>query len=794
MKNLILIFSFSFLLAYAGAQTADNKINPEFLSKTWKARWIFHPDASGTGYGVFHFRKTFELDDQPENFVIHVSGDNRYRLFVNGKAVCLGPARGDILNWRFETVDIAKYLHKGDNTIASVVWNFGEYRPLAQFTIRTAFILQGNTAKEEVINTDNDWLVIENEAYSPIPVTGDLVPGYYCAGPGDEVDAARYPWGWEQADYDYSKWLKAGAIYNPGVPRGLYGYSGHSGWNLVPRQIPFMEEEKIRLQQVVRSSGCEVDDGFINGTKPLKIPANTNAVVLLDQEMLTIAYPELLISGGKGSSVKLKYAEALIDNNGKKGNRNVTEGKMMVGYEDIFKPDGGNNRLFRPLWYRTYRYLQIEIQTAEEELYLNDLYGIFSAYPLKERATFKSGEELLSDMWEVSWRTARLCATETYMDCPYYEQLQYLGDTRVQSLISLYVSGDDRLMRKAMTLFDNSRIPDGLTTSRYPSFFPQLTPPFSLIWILMIHDYYMLRPNPEYTEQFLMGMENVLSWFESKLDENGILGELPWPNYMDAAPGFGPAGSPPGAENGQSAQITMLFAYALDHAAVLFDFHGEKEQSKRYRSLSDSLKLKLRKLCFDEDKQLFAETPAKTDWTQHTNILAVLADAIPEGEQQDMVLRILNNEELIPAQIYFRFYLYKAMSKTGLADLYLENLQPWEKMLEMGLTTFAEKADDPRSDCHAWSAHPCYFFLSEVCGVNPAESGFKSVKIEPNLGRLQNIEASMPHPEGTIEIKLTRQGKSGIKAEITLPEKITGTFYWEGQSRKLTGGMQSIIL
>ena len=165
LKKLHLLFFCALILitTFVGAQSSDSNINPDLLEKTWKARWIFHPTASGTGYGVFHFRKTFELKEQPESFVIHVSADNRYRLFINGEPVSFGPARGDILNWRYETVDIAKYLQKGDNTLASVVWNFGEHRALAQFTIRTAFILQGNTENEDVVNTGGDWLVTQNK-------------------------------------------------------------------------------------------------------------------------------------------------------------------------------------------------------------------------------------------------------------------------------------------------------------------------------------------------------------------------------------------------------------------------------------------------------------------------------------------------------------------------------------------------------------------------------------------------------------------------------------------------------
>ena len=85
----------------------------------------------------------------------------------------------------------------------------------------------------------------------------------------------------------------------------------------------------------------------------------------------------------------------------------------------------------------------------------------------------------------MNWNGVRLGAFETYMDTPYWEQLQYVGDTRVQALLSVYLSGDDRLMRSAIAQFEQSRIPDGITTSRYPSALPQLIPPFSLIYVAM---------------------------------------------------------------------------------------------------------------------------------------------------------------------------------------------------------------------------------------------------------------------------------------------------------------------
>ena len=118
---------------------------------------------------------------------------------------------------------------------------------------------------------------------------------------------------------------------------------------------------------------------------------------------------------------------------------------------------------------------------------------MFTGYPFKLNATFDAKDKTLDKIFEIGWRTARSCAWETYMDCPYYEQLQYIGDTSIQALVSLYNSGDDRLVRNAITQMDHSRMAEGITLSRHPSFSPQQIPTFSLWYIGMVNDYWMYR-------------------------------------------------------------------------------------------------------------------------------------------------------------------------------------------------------------------------------------------------------------------------------------------------------------
>src|SRR4051794_8964287 len=67
--------------------------------RPWNAQWIGAKDSKGTEYGVFYFRKNIVLKEKPATFNIHVSADNRYKLYVNGTLVSLGPARGDTYYW-----------------------------------------------------------------------------------------------------------------------------------------------------------------------------------------------------------------------------------------------------------------------------------------------------------------------------------------------------------------------------------------------------------------------------------------------------------------------------------------------------------------------------------------------------------------------------------------------------------------------------------------------------------------------------------------------------------------------
>ena len=774
----------SFVIIISSIAYGQNKpfvSHPDQLNDVQYANWI-SPEP-GSGYGVLYFRKKIILESIPKSFIVHVSADNRYNLYVNGRLVSWGPAVDDLMNWNYETIDLTPYLLKGENIIASQVWNMGFLKGQRQISYTTAFILQGNGDTEHLINTNRSWVVEKDEGYHWMRMTREVVGGGYIAGGTDSLISKLHPWDWEKLSYDDSGWSFAREI-GKGNHLGLDDWKG-TQWLLKSREIPPMEQKKEIIPDLLLVKGIDYVLSEYKGKLNMVIPPNTKAELLLDNQVLTMGIPHLQMAGGTGSKIKLQYQESLFDKEGRKGNRNEWEGKEMKGYYDIYIAHG-KERLFRPLWIRVFRYVKISVETKDEALILNDFYNIYTAYPFNQAGKFHSEKEILNEIWDVSWRTARLCALETYMDCPYYEQKQYIGDTRIQALISMYVAGDDLLVKNAIRQFYNSMQPMGLFTSSHPSEVIQIIPPFSLLYIGMVHDYHMLRDDAEFVKQFIPGIRFTLEWFVNRIADNGIMGPIPYWNHIDGGTNFR-NGSPPGISDGGSAHMTILLAYAIDKAMDLFMYYGFDHDVERFRLISDSLKKNTLKLCYDQEKQLIAETLKKEVYSQHTNSFAILTSMFDSQTEKLVARNVIEDESLIQATLYFNFYVFQALKKAGMGGEVIDLMQKWKEFLDYGLTTFPEHGIESRSDCHAWSAHPMFDFLNITCGIEPSSPGFKTVLIQPQPGSLTEIHGTAYHPLGEISVSLIKDKNGKTDCKVMLPEGLKGELVFKGKSYTLPG-------
>src|SRR5439155_25898028 len=175
------------------------------------------------------------------------------------------------------------------------------------------------------------------------------------------------------------------------------------------------------------------------------------------------------------------------------------------------------------------------------------------------------------------------------------------------------------------------------------------------------------------------------SFFQRYQKENGSLTRLPWWRYVDATNGW-PAGSPPEEADGASAPHDLLLLQAYDWAAEMETATGSRPLAADYRAQSKRLRNTIQKLYWDAGRRLYADTPKREMFSQHTNSLAVLAGLVEGEAARELMQRVLKDRSLVQCAFFFKYYLHAAVNRAGLGDRYLDLLEPWRDMLRRGLS------------------------------------------------------------------------------------------------------------
>jgi len=725
------------------------------------------------------FRRSFEAP-AGASATVHVSADSEYVLYCNGERIGRGPAKGDVAHQFYDTYGLDEPLREGRNVLGALVvsyepsWDAG---PTSRMSEANAFVLDGSVrdGDDERIGdlaTGPEWTArrATDLGHEPRPGRDSL------AGASERVDGRARPTGWTTPEFD-SDWESA-TSFAPAVRRGADHTWQSVPYRLVPRQIPDLEEAPERFvgSYQVRGVDEEAVEALVAGTGTLTVPQDGRVQFVLDAGEVTTGYPVVGLEGGEGASVSLTYAEALY-RDGEKTPDHVPEQGEIRGHGDVYVAGGGDER-YEPVNWRAFRYVLVEVETDDEPLEVSGLRYRFTGYPYEERANFESSDPAHEDVWEAAWRTVRRCAHETFEDCPYYEQIQYAGDTQPVARFAGYVSGDWRLARQAVYHFDWSRDETGLTKSRYPSRVPQKIPSWSLLWVRLVRDYWWYTGDEATASDVLDGVDATLSWFEDYETADGIVAGLPHWKVVDWVAEWEPRGVPPGAIDGVSTVINLQYAAALRDAAALHEALGDGERAVEYRDRADRVCAFANEDCWDGPRGLYLDRPDGEEASQLGNAWAVLAGAT-DADRAGTVAENLVAADLPEATLYGRYYVLRALSEADRYDLAADMLDDWAGLLaDTDLTTLPERFGQGGSYCHAWSSAPLYEFLGEVLGVEPATPGFERVRVEPHPLDMERAEGTVPTPAGDVSVRWTRGGEfemvvetpDGVGGRLVLPD------------------------
>ena len=640
----------------------------------------------------FGFR--FFLEDVPSVFPAEVTCRSQFKLFVNGTSILFGPCRSAKEIVYVDTIDIAAQLGKGENRIVMQVFSYPE-KPAAH---------DQRTQGPNYCYGDSDGPGV------------CLVGDFGGTDPGDPANWRVWP--------DAGQGFNAEELFLLGANEDVNGAESLAN--------PFFREEwdESRMEAAGYGSFIEIDaygqrrskhfeprpiallertQREIPGWTERTVPANGKESFVLDAGELTTGYFRIGFRGGKDSRVTLTYAESYYqkDENGQeyKGVRDDASG-FIHGVRDTYTV--GGDAVYEPFRFRTFRFVKVDIETADEPLTVLPQPYVETMYPLKNSKKPVFTDARREKLYDVAFRTLRLCAHDTYEDCPYYEQLMYACDTRLEMLFT-YASTDELdLPRQAIRLFAQSMMNTGLTQARFPSRDEQTIPAFALWFVMMLGDYVDQTGDGEFVRPFIPTAERIVETFLRSRTESGLLAPQGYWDYFDWTREWSERGActPNAARDGESALQNLFFVYAAKSLIRLLPRYHRADLAAYYEGECEKLLRLVDERCWDGEKGLYKEGPFTEEYSQHTQIYAVLS-GLAKGERARSVMeKTLTDKSLVQCSFMQGYYLFRALDMVGMYSRTEELWQPWQDFIDLHCTTFPETPYDPRSDCHAWSALP----------------------------------------------------------------------------------------
>ena len=714
------------------------------MSLLQDTRWIKVPvsveEERKDSYAIY-FRKVIDLSEKPGAFPVRITADSRYKLYVNHCLAFFGPMKGDDTCWFADRWDLAPWLKTGKNVIAVEVLAVSSDSVNSNHSLFTAGV---HGLYTEGLGTDG-WRCHVCGSLRFVPEEEGFAPLHIHENAAQDPEAI----GWRGADFDDSRWQKAVCCKADEIPFRLRSE------NLRDRTIPAMERIPHCFDLPVR-----------------EIPANTEQSFVLDAGEEMTAFLRLGLAGGRGAKIELLQSECYVLPSGK-GNRLDSVSGRLEGYADQYTVGGQGDEVYEPYWFRTFRFLRVMVRTAEEPLSLRFLEYEETGYPLEVRTEVSTSDDSLRSVWDISLRTLRRCMQETYTDCPFYEQLQYIMDTRSQALYTYAVSADDRLARQALDDFRRSQREDGLLNACYPNKNANVIPGFSLYYIFMLHDHMMYFGDRALIRDHVPAVERILHFFREHIGEDGLVqkvgGELmkaPLWSFIDWATEWLPtSGMPAAGQYGPLTMESLLYLMGLQKAAEMAEWLcGEEkdpemtgglcaeEMAAEYRNEAQALRQAIRLHCMDADGML-TDGPGRSELSQHAQVFGVLTGTLTKDEGKRNLQRAFREEGIAHCTVAMAFYLFRALEETGLYEYTDDCWDIWRDMVKNGCTTCVEAADYARSECHAWGALALYELPSVVLGVRPAAPGYEKISVWPHPGALKAARGKVYTPKGDITVE-----------------------------------------
>jgi hypothetical protein len=426
----------------------------------------------------------------------------------------------------------------------------------------------------------------------------------------------------------------------------------------------------------------------------------------------------------------------------------------------------------------------VTIRETAGPVRLHNLVFHQSNYPAPEVGRFQCSDALLNDIWEISRHTTRVCMEDTFVDCPTYEQVFWVGDSRNESLVAYYAFGAEPLVRRCLRLVPDSREQTPFYASQVPSGWNNVIPNWTFLWVLACREHYERTGDLDFVREMVPQVRFTLDRYIEQRNAAGLLAMSAW-NLLDLAPLDQP-------NDGVVAHQNCFLVAALQAAADLADLAGA-DGADRYRHAAGDLAGAINAELWSEERDAYIDAihldGRRSDiFSVPTQVIAYLT-GVATGERARRVEQLLLDPpaDFVPiGSPFVSFFHYEALVQLGRVEAMLDDMRRnYGAMLAYGATTCWEMYPNysvlranptflTRSHCHAWSAGPLYFLSAYVLGVRPLGPGWTRVLVEPSPAGLRWANGSVPLPgDGRIDVSWTIEPENKMmQLTVTAPSSV----------------------
>ena len=778
----------------------------ELLSR---AKWIWPARAMYLQNCYAGFRYDFELNDIPGKAPLHLTADQSYRLYVNGRYVCRGPARGYQEEWPFDTVDIAGFLKKGKNFIAVEAYNPGISTFSYNHKDRASFICAAKWENgTEFYSNRETWQMFRLHSYAAF--TGRLSVQMNFQ---EDIDLQQ----------DERKWITDEEFTPPAQEKWVRmdetPFSALPWFDVKPRPIPMFDEHCYAPAAAVlagygkvvtgRKLGGNIswdfaenelssiewqtpplfhkDGEFLCGEIPAAGEGNIYAVTFdLGEEWLTGTPILEVANGSAGDVIELHYYHYLPD--GK------AELLPEPGVGSLLAPAARlhlNGPAVRHEFFQIMGVRHVTLVVRENHAPLKVRLSWRTAlYPLDITGNFTSSNPLLNDIYRICRHTQKVCSMDVFVDTPWREQSQWWGDARIQAKNTLWLTGDDRLLKNGIQLIAGQKgAPDCLIFTNAPTTDAgNILPDFTLTWIATLYDLYFQTADPEAVLPYLPQAEKIFSYFEKYRSNYGVIGydERFWlfEDWCDLP------------KKPYPAFLNLWHCHVLELYAKLQKFCGV-ENSETIRKITWEKQL-LKEKYFNEKLGLMMPVLNKNGEqtgtpSVHDQVLALLLDLVPEARENMIQKRIKPclegtlNEGAQPGPFWSTYLLDIASSCKLRKEALAYIARRWQHMIPCGTVweVFDRGSYTGWSYSHAWSAHPLTH-IPELLGITQKEPGWRKIAFEPFFADIADCDISIPSPLGIVKAGWHKED-GHFNCYLKLPGDMTAQITVDGKETTAQG-------